>query len=1406
MNHPLRVLCVAELPLAENSARHALGGLAGDFEWSFANDRGEFELLLSSGRWDVVLCDCQPHGFGPLEIIEVVRARDARLALVVLAGSGSEAIAAEAIKRGATEYLTCDANQLLRLSDTLHTAVARQRRMMSGSELHAVLEASGDGIVVVSNDGRLVHGNERARELWNLSPQMLERADFNTLQAQVAEQMCDPAAFMEAARTSLRSDASSTVTLHFKNGRVAERRTAPQILGGRRIGWVISYREVTQTVQGEQHLRNLLALQKATLDATADGILVVDTQRGVAGTNRKFQQLWRIPDELMASGNDERLLAYVLDQLVDPQAFIALVESLYEHPAEISRDVLQFKDGRVFERYSQPHIVDDVPAGRVWSFRDITAIKAVESALRSSEARFRQMFEQIADALLILDGANSRLVDCNQAAVTMFCCADKQGILALRPAELSPSRQPDGRSSLEKADELIALAIREGSHRCEWTHCSPQRAEFPAEVLLTPITSGRQKLIIATIRDISQRKHEERTQRALWEISDAAQSSGTLDELFPRIHHIISGLLPARNFFVALYDEKRGEMSFPYFEDERDPNPGVRLISEGTFTGRLIERGESMLFTADTINDARPEDTPCIGTDSLDWLGVPLKSKAGTLGALVVQSYDGSVRYTNKDKLLLEFVCGQVATVIERKQAEVALRESEKRLEVAQRLAHLGSWEWDAHTRSLAWSDELCRIFGLDPACHIPSVGDFLGRVHPDDRKMIEYRSAQAMQDGQPFRLEARVVDEAGVTRTLHNQVEVRVDSYGRASGMVGACLDISARKLEETVERDRRLILEQVARDEPLAQVLGSVVGMLETQLPGSRGSVLLLRDGRLHVGSAPRLPDAYSRSLEGLAIGPTVGSCGSACYLNRSVVVSDIASDPLWVDYRTLALRHNLHACWSVPIPASDGGVLGAFAVYRDRPSAPDDAELELIVAASRLAAVAIEHRRLTDRLAHQGQHDALTGLPNRLLLQDRLGQALALAMRKQHQVAVLFMDLDHFKQINDTLGHSHGDLLLCEVARRLNSCIRKSDTLARLGGDEFMVVVPELNDPQDAMRVAGELLESMRAPFHVGEHEFFLSTSIGMSLFPADGDDVETLMASADTAMYRAKEAGRDNCMWFTPQMNTHVLERVEMERQLRHAMALGQLSLHYQPQTDQFGEINGFEALLRWEHPTLGLVPPSQFIPVAEESGLIVPIGEWVMREACRCMAVWRRGRHKSLTVSVNVSAVQFRRGDLLETVRRVLADTRLDPMALELEITESLLLRNAAEASVNLAELRKIGVGVAIDDFGTGYSSLSYLHKLPVSRLKIDQSFVCEIGVKPLDGRDEAPIIRTIIALAHNLGLTVVAEGVETRVQLDLLKSLGCDGFQGYLLHLPLTENAAGELLAREAEPRRSWAG
>ena len=616
------------------------------------------------------------------------------------------------------------------------------------------------------------------------------------------------------------------------------------------------------------------------------------------------------------------------------------------------------------------------------------------------------------------------------------------------------------------------------------------------------------------VQDVTERKREERTREALYRISEAAQAQGNLTELFARIHQIIGGLLPAKNFFVALCDPATRELSFPYHVDEYDPPPTARLLDDGTLSGRVIALGQSLLFTPETPNQGVHREDIIIGTPSLDWLGVPLKGSDGTIGALVVQSYDGTVRYRDQDRVLLEFVSGQVAA----------------------------------------------------------------------------------------------------------------------------------------------------------------------------------------------------------------------------------------------------------------------------------------------------AIEHRQLAEQLAWQAHHDALTGLPNRQLFQDRLDQALAQARRTRRPLAVVYLDVDRFKHINDTLGHNTGDALLRQAAARLQACVRASDTVARLGGDEFTLLLTDLAEPADAMRVARKVIEAMHEPLVIGERQLFVTVSLGISLFPDDAQNAESLMVNADVAMYRAKELGRDNVQWFDADMNLLARERMELEGHLRNALQAGQLALAYQPQCDAEGAVIGFEALMRWQHPTLGTIPPARFIPLAEDSGLIVPMGEWALLQACAQAAEWRRRGHAGLRMSVNVSAAQFKRPDWVATVRRALADTGLPASALELEITESLLLQSGKTTSANLFELRRLGVGIAIDDFGTGYSSLSYLHRLPITTLKIDQSFVREIGVAPADGHEDAPIIRTIIALAHNLGLSVIAEGVETQAQRDLLVALGCEGLQGYLLHMPLPLVQADALLeagaARTDTPRR----
>ncbi|OGR90711.1 MAG: hypothetical protein A2992_08480 [Elusimicrobia bacterium RIFCSPLOWO2_01_FULL_59_12] len=435
--------------------------------------------------------------------------------------------------------------------------------------------------------------------------------------------------------------------------------------------------------------------------------------------------------------------------------------------------------------------------------------------------------------------------------------------------------------------------------------------------------------------------------------------------------------------------------------------------------------------------------------------------------------------------------------------------------------------------------------------------------------------------------------------------------------------------------------------------------------------------------------------------------------------------------------------------------------------------------------------ERRRAEASVKHQASHDVLTDLPNRTLFKDRLTLALAHANRYRNMLAVLFVDLDRFKNIIDTLGPAVGDRLLQGVAERLASCLDEGDTLARLGGDEFVILLPRLQRADKAVKVAQRVLEVLKPVFLFNEHELHITTSIGISLYPYDGADVDTLLKNADTALYRAKEQGRNNYQLYTPAMNARAFERLAMENSLRKALERQQFMLHYQPQVDMpGGKISGMEALVRWRHPDLGLVYPAEFITLAEETGLIVPLGDWVLRTACTQARIWHKAGYPQLTVAVNLSARQFQHQGLTDTLARVLKETELDPRTLELEITESIAMQNADFTHVVLNHVKEMGVRIAMDDFGTGYSSLSYLRKFPIDTLKIDQSFVRDLTSDPND----AAIANAIIVLAHSLKLKVVAEGVETAEQEAFLKAHHCDKLQGYLYNRPLTVEQFEQLL------------
>ncbi|MEP6827548.1 MAG: EAL domain-containing protein, partial [Aestuariivirga sp.] len=470
----------------------------------------------------------------------------------------------------------------------------------------------------------------------------------------------------------------------------------------------------------------------------------------------------------------------------------------------------------------------------------------------------------------------------------------------------------------------------------------------------------------------------------------------------------------------------------------------------------------------------------------------------------------------------------------------------------------------------------------------------------------------------------------------------------------------------------------------------------------------------------------------------------------------------------------------------------VLGTFAMYSATVREPTAADMRLVNVTTRIAGIAMERKQAEERIQFMATHDALTGLPNRTLLKDRLAQAITHAERYGHCVSVVFIDLDKFKDINDNLGHNAGDELLKTVANRMVNSVRSVDTVVRMGGDEFVIVLVDRTKNIDStVEVLHRIRTAIAEPIHLEGHDLNVTCSIGLANYPDDGADANSLLASADAAMYRAKETGRDNFQFYTPELNVSVHSKFALQEDLRHALAHSELVLDYQPQLDlRSGKMFAVEALLRWKHPTLGLIPPAKFIPMAEASGQIVPIGDWVLRTACKQNKAWQDAGLPPINICVNVSARQFNEKNWVNHIKAALHDSGLAPHHLELEITESLIMQDADQAVIKMQQIQQLGVQIAIDDFGTGYSSLSALKTFPVARLKIDKSFIDQI---PNNERDNS-VASAVITLGQKLNMRVIAEGVETDEQIKFLRENNCDEIQGYRYSKPVSAETIEQLL------------
>ena len=691
------------------------------------------------------------------------------------------------------------------------------------------------------------------------------------------------------------------------------------------------------------------------------------------------------------------------------------------------------------------------------------------------------------------------------------------------------------------------------------------------------------------------------------------------------------------------------------------------------------------------------------------------------------------------------------------KQQQDRLKQSENLLKEAQKIAQLGHWELNLLDDKLTWSEEVCRIFELD-ASYTPSCfADFLLFVHPDDRLAVERAYTTSLNERSPYEIKHRLQFTDGCVKWVHERAVTHYDANGKPLRSLGTVQDITNQHLA-----DEQLLLAASVFDNSLngilitdAQTRILKVNQAFTDIMGYTAEEMIGQ--RLSLVKSLEHDEAFYQMLWSAL--EREGKWQGEIWDRRK----DGELIPLWQNISSVL--------------DSDGRVIRYIGVFYDLS----------------------EQKQNAKHIHHLAYYDPLTNLPNRQHFNERCEQSLIRARREGHSVALLFLDLDRFKHVNDSLGHPVGDELLRFVAQRLQGAVRQDEIVARLGGDEFIVLIENASDNYVIEGVARKILKVLTQPFIAHGHKLEIGTSIGISCYPMDGEDAATLIKHADLAMYQAKAQGRGNFQFYEQHLTALANERLFLESELREALSRDELFVSYQPQYALIDDsLIGAEALLRWRHAEQGLIAPDKFIPIAEDSGLIVSIGEWVLRSACRQAKQWLEAGLGFQRIAVNLSGVQIERSDIFATVSRVLSDTGLPPQHLELEITETYIMQQAEKNIQVMEALRALGVSLAIDDFGTGQSSLSYLKRLPVDKLKIDRSFVMDI---PRDSNDMA-ITRAILALGHSLNLIVLAEGIETAEQVAFLKELECAEAQGYYFSQPIDADSFWRLLNHKTSSGR----
>ncbi len=958
----------------------------------------------------------------------------------------------------------------------------------------------------------------------------------------------------------------------------------------------------------------------------------------------------------------------------------------------------------------------------------------------------------IDDACAIYDLANHKILVTNDKFLELLNIDDKEHL-------------PE---DFEFQDFLVEKIVADPQSDTENSDDFPKRTLFrtiqpvgslpaiDARISITQLEINENRLAIFIIRDITKVQKLLKTQQSLVKISESVGKVEHVNDLLYEFHQIIAEIMPANNFYIALYDPGNDTLSFPYFVDEFDTTPVPQKSKRG-LTEYILRKGEALLATPEVFDDlVKQGEVAEMGAPSIDWIGVPLISDQRTIGVMATQTYTEGVRYTADDLQFLSMVSPHVANAIKKKKSEEELRNQHDLINSI----------FDASPNPIVVTDlhghfENCNQAALDLGGY-QTKEELLGKnileiIHEDDRENTAKELNGFITSRTGGKSEYRIIKADRSILFIESSSSLLYDEDQNPVMVISIITDVTQKRLTDQALR--------ISEERYKLAVNGSNDGIWDWDLENNRiyysprwKTILGYLDEEISPSPDEWLNRVHPDDLPSLKSQLEAHLHGEIGHFEIEHRLKNKEGDFLWVQVRGVAVSNS------------------AGAPYRIAGSLTD----------------VTRNKHTEKQLAHEVLHDKLTGLPNRALFIDRLNQTIKRSKRHENETfAIMIMDLDRFKILNDSLGHLAGDKMLIKIAQRLEASLRMEDSVARLGGDEYAILINDIHDPYEVIQIANRIKKEISAPANVDGQAVYSTASIGITLSTTGYEIADDMLRDADTAMYQAKGQGGDSYVIFDRFMHAQAVTLLHMETDLRQALENDQFELYYQPIFDTVShKVINAEALIRWNHPQQGLIYPGQFIPIAEDTGLIVPIGDWILESACNQLRKWNENGFKNLKVSVNFSARQFQQSDLAAVVARTLDRTGVDPKNIFIEITESRNYSQLEKFESMLWELKRLGIKISIDDFGTGYSSLSIIQRLPLDVLKIGQSFISNLGGQ----RENDLITQSIIEMAHRLELVVVAEGVETPEQLGFLARHKCDLIQGFLFSKPIQVHNFNALL------------